>query len=130
MRKFSQLLFLGASLSLLSGCGGGGASGGALGSGAGGGGGGVTTTHFSISGPSSSGAGLAFTITVTARDAGNAVVASYAGTVHFASSDSAAVLPSNSKLQNGSQSFAVTLANAGMQTLTASDAASASVLGS
>jgi len=130
MRKFSQLLFLSASLSLLSGCGGGGASVSGAGGGGGGGGGGVTTTHFSISGPGSSGAGLAFTITVTARDAANAVVASYAGTVHFASSDSAAVLPTNSKLQNGSQSFAITLTNAGMQTLTASDAASAFVLGS
>jgi hypothetical protein len=127
MIKFSQLLFLAASLGLLGGCGGGGAS--ASGSG-GGGGGGVTTTHFSISGPSNTGAGLAFTITVTARDAANAVVANYAGTVHFASSDSAAALPANSKLLNGSQSFAVTLANAGVQTVTASDATLTSLRGS
>jgi len=119
MIKFSQLLFLAASLGVLGGCGGGGASG--PGGGESGGGGGVTTTHFSISGPSSTGTGLAFTITVTELDAANAVVANYTGMVHFTSSDSAAALPANSKLLNGSQFFPVTLANAGVHTVTASD---------
>ena len=128
MIKFSQLLFLAASLGVLGGCGGGGASG--PGGGESGGGGGVTTTHFSISGSSSTGAGLAFTITVTALDAANAVVANYAGMVHFTSSDSAAALPANSKLLNGSQSFPVTLANAGVQTVTASDTSLTSLAGS
>ncbi len=125
MRKISQLLFLASSLSLLGGCGGSGSV-----SISGGGGGGKAATQFSLTGPVSSGAGLAFTFTVTARDAANNVVASYAGTLHFTSSDPAAVLPPNSTLMNGTGTFTATLTNAGFQTITATDTASASLQGS
>jgi Pectate lyase superfamily protein len=123
VRNFSQLLLIAGSFSLLGGC----ASGG-------GGnitrGGGPQATQFSLSGPSSSGAGFAFNFTVTARDAANNLVANYSGTVHFTSSDPAAVLPPNSTLMNGIGSFSATLKSAGLQIITATDTSSASLLGS
>src|SRR5206468_3671342 len=62
--------------------------------------------------------------TVTAQDPYANTATSYAGTVHFGSSDTSAgvVLPANSTLTNGQRSFAATLIKAGAQTLTASDA--------
>ncbi|HMD16972.1 MAG TPA: glycosyl hydrolase family 28-related protein [Terriglobales bacterium] len=123
MRNVSQLLFLALSLGLLGGCGGGG-------NGNTSGGGPPAATHFSVSGPTSSGAGFAFTFTVSALDSENNVVTGYAGMVHFTSSDPAAVLPSNSTLPNGTQTFSATLTTAGFQTITATDAASASLMGS
>src|SRR5438105_14511343 len=48
----------------------------------------VTTTHFSVSpSVSSTTAGSAFSVTVTALTASNAVDPTYRGTVHFTSSD-------------------------------------------
>ena len=124
MRKFSQLLFLAFGLGLLGDCG--------TGSGNTSGGGGLppAATQLSISGPTSSGTGLAFDFSVTARDAANNVATAYSGTVHFTSSDSAAVLPSNSTLVNGTRTFSATLTNAGVQTITATDTVSASLKGS
>jgi hypothetical protein len=49
--------------------------------------------------------------------------------VHFTSSDPAAVLPPNSTLVNGTGSFPATLKDAGTQTITATDTASASLQG-
>src|SRR5262249_36714330 len=49
-------------------------------------------THFSITAPASTTAGLAFSVTVTALDASNNKATGYTGTVHFTSSDAAAVL--------------------------------------
>src|SRR5271156_4066946 len=121
MKRFSQLPFLAFSLGLLAGCGG---------SGNASGGGPPAATQFSVSGPGSSGAGFAFTFTVTARDAENNVAKGYAGTLHFTSSDPAAVLPHDSTLMNGTGSFSATLTNSGFQTLTATDTVSASLMGS
>jgi hypothetical protein len=121
MTRFSWSLFLAFNLGLLAACGG---SGGGVTNG-----GGPLATQFSLSGPSSSGAGFSFTFTVTARDASNAVVPGYAGTVHFTSSDSAAVLPPDSKLMNGTGTFSATLATAGFQTISVTDTASASLQG-
>ena len=120
MRKLWQLLFLASGLSLLAGCGG---SSGSVNTSGG-------ATQFSVSGPASSGAGFAFTFTVTAIDAANNVATSYSGMVHFTSSDPAAVLPPNSKLVNGTGTFSATLTNAGFQTITATDTALASLMGS
>ena len=61
---------------------------------------------------------------MTAQDPYANTATSYAGTVHFSSSDPSATLPANSTLTNGRRSFSATLTRAGSQTLTASDAAS------
>src|SRR5439155_6644748 len=71
-------------------------------------------------------AGTSFSFTVTAQDRFTNRATSYAGTVHFSSSDtsSGVVLPPNSTLTNGRGTYSATLIKAGSQTLTASDAAS------
>ena len=86
-------------------------------------------THFSVSATSPHTAGVAFSITVTALDAGNNTVASYAGTVHFTSTDGAATLAADSTLTNGVGVFSVTLKTAGNQTITATDTVTPSVTG-
>ena len=57
-------------------------------------------TDFAVSAPASATAGTAFAFTVTALDQFNNTATSYAGTVHFTSSDGAATLPANSTLTN------------------------------
>ncbi len=116
MTKIWPHLVLAASVGLLGGCGGGAGGGGSAGGG--------SATHLSVTGPPVSGAGVAFTVTVTALDGANNVVAGYAGTVHFTSSDPAAVLPPDATLVNGTRALAATLADAGVQTITATDVAS------
>jgi hypothetical protein len=91
---------------------------------------GPLATQFSVSGPGNSAAGFSFTITVTARDASNSLVSNYSGTVHFTSTDPAAVLPNDSRLMNGTGAFSATLTNPGFQTITATDTASGSIQGS
>jgi hypothetical protein len=70
-------------------------------------------------------AGQAFTVSVTAENSQSNPVVSYGGTIHFSTSDTSAgvVLPADSTLSNGQGAFAVTLATAGAQTITVSDAA-------
>ena len=68
-------------------------------------------------------------MTVTALDAFGNTARSYPGTVHFSSSDPAAVLPSNSTLTNGVGAFSVTLKTSGSQTITATDTVSSSITG-
>jgi hypothetical protein len=123
MRKLSLLLFLAFGLSLLAACGSSGSSNNP-------GGGPPPATHLSLTGPGSSGAGFSFTFTVTARDANNNIATGYSGTVQFTSSDPTANLPSNSALVNGTGTFSATLTNSGFQTITATDTASASLMGS
>jgi hypothetical protein len=103
----------------------------------------TTATHFSVTATSTTGAtlttataGSSFNITVTALDSGNNVVKGYTGAVHFSSSDSLAVadgfLPADytfTSSNNGIHTFTVTLATAGSQSITATDKASASLLG-
>src|SRR5205823_6573025 len=69
-------------------------------------------------------AGTSFAFTVTAQDPYGNTATSYAGTVHFGSSDTSAgvVLPPNSPPLHGPLPFSATLIRAGSQTLTASDA--------
>ena len=66
---------------------------------------------------------------MTALDASNAVVTGYTGTVHFTSSDGAAVLPANSTLTNGVGTFSATLKTAGAQTIAATDTVTATITG-
>jgi hypothetical protein len=72
-------------------------------------------------------AGTGFNFTVAALDASNATVNSYAGTVHFSSSDSQAVLPANSSLTSGTGTLSATLKTSGIQIITAADTASSSI---
>jgi Galactose oxidase, central domain len=89
----------------------------------------VTATHLSVTAPSAATAGTSFSITVTAFDASNNVVTSYAGTVHFTSPDTQALLPANSTLTNGVRNFSATLKTLGSQTVKATDTVTASITG-
>ena len=74
-----------------------------------------------VSAPGSAAAGLAFNFTVTAQDLfGN--TAPVSRTVHFTSTDGAAVLPVNSSLIDGVRTFSAALVTTGSQTITATDA--------
>jgi hypothetical protein len=74
-------------------------------------------------------AGVAGSLTVTARDAYGNTATGYTGTVHFTSSDGAAVLPANATLSAGVGTFSVTLRTAGTQSVTATDTVTASIAG-
>jgi len=95
-----------------------------------------TATHFSVSGPSSTTAGSAFSITVTALDASNNVATGYTGTVRITSSDTGAgvTLPANFTFvsgNNGTHTFTnqVTLVTGGLRTVTATDTVNSSITG-
>jgi hypothetical protein len=90
----------------------------------------AAATHFAVSAPSNATAGAAFNVTVTAKDQFGNTDTSYAGTLHFTSSDPQAVLPANSTLTNGLGTFSVTLKTAGNQTITATDTVTSSITGS
>ena len=77
--------------------------------------------------PGSAPAGQAFGVTVAAVNSKGNVVPTYTGTVHFASSDTAAgvVLPADATLVNGQGTFSVKLVTQGSQTVTVSDAINA-----
>jgi hypothetical protein len=81
-------------------------------------------TKFVVSAPASAPAGTPFQVTVTAVDRNNNLIPGYFGTIHFASSDPAAVLPANylfAIADNGTRTFTATLNTTGAQTLTVSD---------
>ncbi len=82
--------------------------------------------------PSPTTAGASHAFTVTARDAYGNVATGYTGTVHFASSDTQAVLPADYAFTAGDagvHAFSATLKTAGSQALTAADTATASLTG-
>jgi streptogramin lyase len=71
-------------------------------------------------------AGAAFVFTVTARDPFNTAASLYRGTVHFTSSDPAAVLPFDytfTAADDGTHTFLATLFTAGGQTIRVTDTA-------
>lgn len=86
-------------------------------------------TGFGVTIPTSVQAGIPFNITVAAMDKDGNKTTNYAGTVHFTSTDGAAVLPANGTLTNGTGTFAVTLKTGGSQTVTATDTVSSSITG-
>jgi len=86
-------------------------------------------TQFSVSAPNAVQQANLFTLIVTARDAANNLVASYAGTINFSSTDAQAVLPGNSTLTKGIGVFSATLRVTGTQTITATDTVTASIKG-
>ena len=90
------------------------------------------TMKLALSGPATATAGAAVSITVTAEDAANNTTPGYTGTVHFMSTDAAAVLPANYTFvaaDNGAHSFSVTPKTAGSRTVTAADTVTASITG-
>ena len=90
----------------------------------------VVATHLavSVSGVNAT-AGTAVSVMVTAVDASGASATTYAGTVHFTSSDPQAMLPPDSKLMGGTGTFSVTFKTAGGQTVSVDDTAAASIAG-
>jgi autotransporter-associated beta strand protein len=87
----------------------------------------IADPALTVSGfPSSQTAGVAGTVTVTAKDPNGNTATAYIGTVHFTSTDPLAVLPSNYTFlpsDNGTHTFSVTLKTAGAQAVTATDTA-------
>lgn len=90
----------------------------------------TTTTgavRLTVSAPSTSVAGVSFTVTVSAVDASGAVVPGYRGTVAFSSSDPLAGLPASyafTATDAGIHRFTVTLKTAGTESIGVSDGAS------
>src|SRR5439155_13713357 len=79
---------------------------------------------LSLTVPATAVAGSSFNATVTLTDAYGNVASGYAGTVHFTSSDSKAVLPGDYTFTSGDagrHTFVVTLNTLGSQTVTAAD---------
>lgn len=90
-----------------------------------------TATQLSLTGvPPSTSTRATFKFTVTALDGAGHVSVGYAGTVHFSSNDTQAKLPLDSNLTGGTGNFSATLETAGNDTLSATDASSASITGS
>jgi len=73
--------------------------------------------------------GTPFNFTVTALDTFGNMATTYAGTVHFSSTDGSASLPADSKLTNGTGSFLATLKSSGSQTIKATDTVTATITG-
>ena len=90
----------------------------------------ATATHFIVNSSTTAAIGAALNVTVTAVDQLNNTVSSYTGTVHFASSDSLAVLHSDATLTNGIGIYSVTLNTLGYQTVTVTDNLTSSINGS
>jgi Phosphoesterase family/FG-GAP-like repeat len=91
------------------------------------------SNHLKVAAPSSTTAGSSFSITITAQDANNNTLTSYLGTIHFTSSDTAAVLPSDytfTAVDAGVHTFTgVILKTAGSQSITATDTVTSSITG-
>src|SRR6266550_501662 len=82
------------------------------------------------SGTSTAAAGTSVSFTVTAQDPYGNTDPSYAGTIHFTTSDpSPGSMPSDAGLTNGQGSFKATLDTAGSQSITATDTATATISG-
>jgi hypothetical protein len=82
--------------------------------------------------PSPTVAGVAGNVTVTAKDASGNTATGYRGTIHFASSDPAAVLPADYTFTTsdpGVHTFSVTLETAGPQSVTATDTVTGTIEG-
>lgn len=74
-------------------------------------------------------AGVAVMFSVTAMDVSGNAVTGYSGTVHFTSTDGAAVLPANSTLTSGTSNLSATLKTSGGQTISAMDTKQSAING-
>jgi hypothetical protein len=97
---------------------------------------GVAVTHFGVSlaagTPAVVPAGTVLSVSVTALDSFNNVVAGYRGTVRLSTTDAAGVLPADytfQALDGGVHTFGVTLRTAGSQSVRATDLAAGVVQG-
>ncbi len=81
----------------------------------------IAANHFVITAGARAETGIPAAFTVTALDPYGNIAPSYSGTIHFTSSDSAALLPPNSTLTGGVGVFSGTLQTLGSTTITASD---------
>jgi Bacterial Ig-like domain (group 3)/Autotransporter beta-domain/Immunoglobulin I-set domain len=89
-------------------------------------------THLSVSAPAAATSGTGFNVTVTALDASNNIAVGYSGTVHFTSTDGAAVLPANYTFvasDSGVHTFTATLNTIGSRTITATDTVTPAITG-
>ncbi len=93
----------------------------------------VGASKLGVTAPATAAVGSSFSVTVTAQTAGGATVPTYAGTVHFTSSDPLATLPANYTFvpgDNGVHTFTgVQLGTAGHQTITVTDTVTSSITG-
>jgi hypothetical protein len=93
----------------------------------------AAASTFTVAGfPAPVTAGVAGSVTVTARDPYGNAVTGYTGMVRFTSSDTQAVLPGSytfTAADAGTHTFSATLKTAGTQSLTATDAANAAITG-
>jgi len=89
----------------------------------------AAASQFAVTAPASTVSGAAFYATVSAKDAYGNLAKSYAGTVHFTSTDPLAVLPANTTLTNGSKQISIKLKTKPSQTISATDASNGSITG-
>ena len=89
----------------------------------------AAATHFLVTAPTHARTGAAFNFSITSLDSSNQIDPSYAGTVHFTSSDGAAILPADSMPVGGGATFNATLPTEGLQTITATDTIDTSITG-
>ena len=90
---------------------------------------GGSTKVLSVGLPTVVQAGVPVSATVRALDQYGNVSSSYSGTVHFASTDSHAILPADTVLTNGIGTFNVKFSTRGSQTVTATDTVTSSIHG-
>lgn len=93
----------------------------------------ATAASLTVSGFPATTAGVAHTFTVTARDAFGNLCSGYTGTVKFSSTDVLAGLPASytfTAADAGVRTFTATLKKAGTQSITVTDTASSTVVGS
>jgi hypothetical protein len=87
------------------------------------------TSGFNVSAPTSATLGTPFNFIVAARDFIGNTTPTYAGTIHFISTDGASVLPADVTLTNGTGTFVATLRTAGNQTISVTDTVNSSITG-
>jgi uncharacterized repeat protein (TIGR01451 family) len=88
--------------------------------------------HFVVSAPSTGTAGVAISVSVTAKDSSGNTITGYTGTAHFTSTDGAAVLPANYGFvggDSGAHIFSVTLKTVGSRTVSVNDTVSTAATG-
>jgi len=86
-------------------------------------------TQFAVSALSPVTSGTSFSVSVTSLDEQGNTNSTYDGTVHFTSTDGAAVLPVNSHLTSGHGSFSTILNTTPSQTISATDTVTSSITG-